>query len=230
MSNWFQEHPVHTIIGHTILVATTTWIISSFIIDENRINLYKAQAENAQGQINNEKTISEQYKAKVSVLEQQISRLRSENERYLAWLSQDSKSFPALTKKIADLESKLKETSAKVLLNLPKGIEKIDPLKTLEYKPYSLKETFQKGESFTDPETFATIGISRVSPDYTASGIINIPGKENIELKNIKPGEAWQYEKDGKNYRLTIDAINWIDNSVKASVQELNSSELKPNK
>ena len=47
MSNWFQEHPVTTIVGHTILVATTTWLVSSFVIDENKINLYKAQAENA---------------------------------------------------------------------------------------------------------------------------------------------------------------------------------------
>lgn len=82
MANWFQEHPITTIIGHTILVATTTWLVSSFIIDENKVNLYRAQAENASAQIKSEQVITEQYKAKVSILEADVANLREGANKY----------------------------------------------------------------------------------------------------------------------------------------------------
>jgi len=107
MSNWFQNHPIYTIIGHTVLVATTTIVSTNFVLDENKINFYKAQSESATAQINNEKAIAEQYKAKVSVLESDITTLRSNNERYLKWLGQDPKSFPSLEKEITNLNAKL---------------------------------------------------------------------------------------------------------------------------
>ena len=47
MSNWLEDHPVYTIIGHTVLVATVTWVVSSYMIDESKVNLYRAKAENA---------------------------------------------------------------------------------------------------------------------------------------------------------------------------------------
>ena len=33
----------------------------------------------------------------------------------------------------------------------------------------------------------ATIGVSNISPDYTATGVLYIPGKDKVELSNIKP-------------------------------------------
>lgn len=222
MSNWFQDHPITSVITHTVIVSTATWAFSFFILDENKINFYKAQAVSAQSQINNEKTISEQYKAKVSVLEQQVSRLKSENDRYLSWLSQEENSFPSLKKKIELLEANIKTEKEKICVSKPLTSM---PLEKLDYKPYLFKQSFEEGESFTDPKTFATIGVSDVTTDYTANGIINIPGKGNIEIKNAKPGESWTFEKDGKQFRLTLDSVNWINNSVKASVQEIKSKE-----
>ena len=227
MSNWFQEHPVTTIVGHTILVATTTWLVSSFVIDENKINLYKAQAENANAQIKNEQSIAEQYKAKVSVLESEIVNLRSINQRYLSWLSEDPKSFPSLENKVSGLEAQLNAALIRAI-EIPKSgnIPKVDPI----YVPYEFKNSFEKGGSFVDPKTTVTLGVSNIYPDYTATGVLYIPGKEMVELSQIKPGETWIFDQNEKTYKLTLESVNWIDNSLKASVLEVESTEKKPNK
>lgn len=227
MCNWFREHPVTTIIGHTILVATTTWVVSSFVIDENKVNLYKAQAENANAQIKNEQSIAEQYKAKVSVLESDIVNLRIINQRYLSWLSEDKKSFPSLEKKVSGLEEQLNAALIRES-NLHKSgnIKKVDPV----YVPYKFKGSFEKGGSFVDPKTLVTLGVSYISPDYTANGVLYIPGKETVELSRIKPGETWIFDQNEKTYKLTLEAVNWIDNSLKASVIEIENSDKKTNK
>lgn len=217
MPNWFQEHPSYTIIGHTILVATTTWLVSSYAIDESKVNLYKAKAENADA-------ISEQYKAKVSVLELELSRLKAENERYLSWLVQDPKSIPALENKIKALENDL--TAAKAI-NESKPIsetsrEKPKPL------PYVFSGSFLKGGSFVDPKTKATLGISDISPDYTATGVLYLPGDKFIDLKYVKPGATWRFQQGNIWYQITLNEINWINNSLKASVIEVNSPETSP--
>ena len=224
MENWFQEHPVYTIVGHTILIATTTWIISSFIIDENRVNLYKAQTENASAQINNEKAISEQYKAKISVLELELSKLRQENQRYLSWLSQEPKSIPALENKIKALEDQLKTVLAKVKSGLAVTPNQDSGVKL----PYEFKSPFLKGESFVDPKTKATLGVSGIYADYTASGVIYLPGSGTVELDNVKPGSSWEFEKDGTKYKLTLNGVNWLNNRLEASVAEMKKAN-RPN-
>lgn len=227
MCNWFQEHPCTTIIGHTILVATTTWIVSSFVIDENKINLYKAQAENASAQIKNEQSITEQYKAKVSVLESEVSNLRTINQRYLSWLGEEPKSFPSLEKKVAGLESQLNAALLRVSeIQNTTNRSKSEPV----YIPYEFKGVFKKGGSFVDPKTLATIGISDISPDYTAKGVLYLPGTDSVELSRTQPGTTWLFEEGQKTYKLTLESVNWINNSLEASVVEIGGPENNPNK
>ncbi|MFJ5490298.1 hypothetical protein ACIPT9_03305 [Pectobacterium carotovorum] len=227
MSNWFQEHPAITIVGHTILVATTTWLISSFIIDENKVNLYKAQAENSNAQIKNEQSIAEQYKAKVSALESEITNLRTINERYLSWLGEEPKSFPSLEKKLASIESQLNEALQRASEATK---ENNSPKDTSVYIPYEFKSSFEKGTSFVDPKTSATLGVSDISSDYTATGVLYIPGKNTIDIYRTKPGATWFFEHNDKSYKLTLESVNWINNSLKASVVEIDNSANKPNK
>lgn len=227
MSNWFQEHPVTTIVTHTILVATTTWLVSSFVIDENKVNLYKAQAENANAQIKNEQSITEQYKAKVSVLESEIVNLRTINQRYLSWLSEDKQSFPSLENKVSKLEEQLSAALIRAS-EIPKG--EYSPKIESIYIPYEFKSSFEKGGSFVDPKTSVTLGVANIYPDYTATGALYIPGKETIELSRVKPGETWIFYQNEKTYKLTLESINWIDNSLKASVVEIERAEKNSNK
>lgn len=225
MANWFQEHPITTIIGHTILVATTTWLVSSFVIDENKVNLYRAQAENASAQIKSEQVITEQYKAKVSILEADVANLRSVNQRYLSWLGEEKHTFPSLEKKISSLEEQLKLAKSKVSY---KSEDSEQPKTDLIIEPYIFKGTFSQGSSFIDPKTLVTLGVSQITPDYTVTGVLHIPGENNIKLDRESPGTTWSFEQDKKKYKLTLDSVNWLNNSFSVSVIEANNLYLIP--
>lgn len=210
MSNWFQEHPVFTIIGHTLVVATATWVVSFFVIDENKVNLYKAKAENAE-------SMSAQFQSKISVLELELAKLKAENGRYLSWLAAEPKSFPALEKKISELETGLAKSQAKA------ASEAVEPSKkdSMPDKVYEFSKDFARGESFVDPKTKAIIGISSIAMDNSAKGTLHLPGGEPIELKEVKPGSTWIFSKGGVRYQLTMETVNWINNSLKASISEV---------
>lgn len=210
MSNWFQEHPVFTIIGHTLVVATATWVVSSFVIDENKVNLFRAKAENAE-------SMSAQFQSKISVLELELARLKSENSRYLSWLVAEPKSFPALEKKIIELERSLATSQTKAI------IEAAEPshLKNKPEKLYEFSKDFSRGESFVDPKTKAIIGISSIAMNNSADGTIYLPGGKAEEVKEIKPGSTWTFDKSGVRYQLTMETVNWTNNSLKASVSEV---------
>lgn len=206
MANWFSNHPCTSIISHTLIVAAGVWAFSVFVLDDNKINLYKAQVENS-------KTISEQHMQKVSSLESEIAKLKSENERYLAWLSAEPASFPSLSLRISSLERDLaaaKLTSRSTDANEEAAREIL----------YEYSKEFSKGESFKDPITRAVIGVSDISSDFTARGIVALPNGKKIEILKAKPGDSWDFSNSGKNYRLTLDAVNWNNNSIKASVSE----------
>nr|WP_314563137.1 hypothetical protein [uncultured Pseudomonas sp.] len=199
-----------TIIGHTLVVATATWFVSSFVIDENKVNLFKAKAENAE-------SMSAQFQSKISVLELELARLKSENGRYLSWLVAEPKSFPALERKITELEVGLADSQARVITetNEPShSVKKNDQL-------YEFSKDFIRGESFFDPKTKAIIGISSMSMDNSAKGTLHLPGQKPENIEDIKPGSTWTFQKNGVRYQLTMETVNWINNSVKASVSEL---------
>jgi hypothetical protein len=226
MSNWLQDHPVFTIVGHTLIVASSAVIFTTFVLDENKINFYKAQSESSIAQINNEKAIAEQYKAKVSVLESEITNLRKVNDRYLGWLSHEKTSFPSLEIEIKNLKSNLDKVNFKLAtLNVDKvnGNTKGNnqQITTPILLPYEFSGDFEQGGSFIDPKTKATIGISRISSNYTATGVLHLPGQKRIELSGVKPGETWLYTDSNINYKLILESVNWINNSVKASVIEV---------
>ena len=213
MSNWFSDHPITTIISHTLIVGAGVWAVSAFVLNDNKINLYKAQVETSKAQVDNSRTIAEQYMQKVSGLESEIARLRSENERYLTWLTSDAKSFPALSLRISNLE---RDLSAAKLLGPSAGENQSSAGDIL----YEFSKGFSKGESFKDPMTKAVIGVSDIAPNYTASGVVSLPNGEKINLTSARPGDSWDFEKSGKSYRLTLDSVDWIKNSLKASVSE----------
>ena len=213
MSNWFSDHPLTTIISHTLIVGAGVWAVSAFVLNDNRINLYKAQVETSKAQVDNSKTIAEQYMQKVSGLESEIVKLKAENERYLTWLTSEPKSFPALSLRISNLERDL--DAAKLTSHGQESHETV-PNVTL----YEFSKGFSKGESFKDPETKAVIGVSDITPNFTAVGVVSLPGGKKIEITKGKPGDSWDFSKSGKNYRLTLDSVNWINNSLKASVSE----------
>lgn len=221
MSNWFSDHPATSIIGHTVVVAAGVGAFCIFVFNDNRINLYKAQvetskaqAETSKAQVDNSKTIAEQYIQKVNGLEAEIVTLKAENERYLSWLASDQKSFPALSLKISKLEKELE--AAKLINQRSGGVEELPVVSSYEFS-----KGFSKGESFKDPKTKAVLGVSDISSNYTAYGVVTLPDGRELSLSGAKPGTGWNFKSAGKDYRLTLDSVNWINNSLKASVSEV---------
>jgi len=209
MSNWFENNPTKSIISYTLVVIAATWATSYFVIDENKVNLYKSQVEN-------EKSVNRQLEAKISVLEGKLLDLSNENKHLRDWLSEDSTSYPALVEKIKSLEKEIKERTA-----IPHDNNKNTAGYEEQKKLYSYSESFVMGQSFTDPLTNATIGVSQIASDYTANIYLFLPGKESIEKKGAKPGSSWVYEFQKKRYKLTLNKIDWIGSSLKATVVEM---------
>ncbi|MDP4488005.1 hypothetical protein QDG88_08640 [Pseudoalteromonas piscicida] len=209
MSNWFEENPTKSIISYTLVVIAATWAASYFVIDENKINLYKSQ-------VDNEKSVNRQLQAKVSVLEGKILDLSNENKQLKEWLSSEATSYPALVNKIQALEKKLSEGPLTAA-----GSAKNAHDSSNQKKLYSYSENFVMGQSFTDPLTNATIGVSQIASDYTADIYLFLPGKESLEKKGVKPGSSWVYGFEKKQYKLTLNKIEWIGSSLKATVVEM---------
>ncbi|KPG94590.1 hypothetical protein [Pseudomonas sp. RIT-PI-r] len=199
MANWIEDNAAKSIIGYTFVISAAVWGVSSFILDGNKVSAYMA--------------VAEQYKTKVSVLEGEVSNLKSENERYRSWLLQDPKSFPTLESKIRNLEVALVEANKRPAVE----IEDKPPAPQL----YEFSRSFYKGESFVDPKTKAVIGVSDVTKEYTADAVLVLPGGEKKFLKGVRPGTTWEFSKGDKKYNLTLETVNWLTNELKASVSEV---------
>jgi len=209
MSNWFESNPTKSIITYTLVIVTFTWAASFFVLDENKVNLYKAQVEN-------EKTVNRQLNVKISVLEEKLLSLSNENNRFEKWLFEDTSSYPFLIEKITELEKKIKTKDLK-----KHTTDKAKQLSNIVKKPYLYSEVFVMGQSFTDPLTNATLGVSQISIKYTADIYLYLPGKEVIEEVGIKPGTSWIYEYNKKQYKLTLNTVNWTGSTLKATVVEV---------
>ena len=209
LSNWFESNPTKSILIYTFFVAGFTWGVSNFILDENRVNLYKAQVEN-------EQALNRQFNAKIGVLESRIIELSNENKRLYDWVAKEPGSFPALSKEIEALEHQLASEREVTESNAPNGLNenKTDV-------SYSYSESFVIGQSFTDPLTNATIGVSNVSIQRTADVYLHLPGSSGVEVNSVKPGSSWVYSYKNKTYKLTLNTIEWIGSQLQATVVEI---------
>lgn len=102
MSNWFEDNPMKSVISYTFIVVGFTWAVSTFVLQDNRINLMRSE-------VDSQKAVAEQYKAKVELLQREIDTIRSENIEYRAWLSQSKDAIPTIVPRITELKLKIAE-------------------------------------------------------------------------------------------------------------------------
>jgi hypothetical protein len=220
MANWFQNHPASSILGHTLVVAGAVWAAFYFVFDENKVAVYRAQVET-------EKATAGQFKAKTEVLEVEISRLRNENRKYLEWMVNTPKTIPYLEERIKALTEE--NTKQKVQLSKLGQVSKPAPNEGGAALPYTLSRTLNVGEAFVDPQTNATLGIGRISQDFTTNVVVNIPGEKPQEISSVMAGNSWTFRKNDKSYSLTLAKVDWFSNKAEVVIKELVGSSGKTN-
>ena len=219
MSNWFESHPARSIIIHSLIVAGAVWAAFAFVFDESKVAVYKAQAEN-------EKASANQYKAKTEVLEVEIARLREENRKYLEWMANTPNTIPYLEEKIKHLvEENNRQKSELARVARAESLGSATPSVPL----YSIAKVLNVGESLIDPKTNATLGIGRITPEFTTSAVLNLPGEKSQELAHVKAGTSWTFDKDDKRYQLTVLKVDWFSNKAEVILKEVGTKEAKPN-
>ncbi|GEM_PF-5005865 len=198
MSNWFEDHPVKSIIAHTFFVAAATGAAFIFVFDSSKVESAKAETE--------------QHKAKIGALETEIANLRSENAKYLGWLMEAPKSIPYLDKKIADLTKENQEFRIRV------GTQEVRPnITTTEGR----EATISIGDTFVDDVTGFTLGLLNVNSDFSADILIVYPDGERKELKGVKAGDQWRYHFNNVSHQAQIRNINWFSNKIMVAARKL---------
>lgn len=219
MSNWFEAHPVRSIILHTLVVAGAVWAVFAFVFDENKVAVYIAQAES-------EKASANQYKAKTEVLEVEIARLREENSKYLEWMVNTPNTIPYFEDKIKHL---VEENSRQKSELTGMGRAESSSSATLSAPPYSNSQVLNVGETLVDPKTNATFGIGKITSDFTTSAVLSLPGEKPQDLSQVKAGTSWMFDKGDESYQLIVTKIDWFSNKAEVIVKEIEVKESKPN-
>jgi hypothetical protein len=212
MSNWFEANQTKSVIIYTAFVAGITWACFNFILDENKVNYYRAETASA-------KSTADTLQAKISIIESENNKLRSDTERYLHWLQSDPKSIPSAEKRIAELTAEVASLRTKAAPVPVNGDVSMVPL-IGQSNRYIVTERVDKGKSFVDPKTGARVGVNGVSPNFSFQGVLTLPGGGVEVVTNLKPGEVREFSRNGKTYTLGIDEVNFLNDSVVVSVVE----------
>ncbi|EKF9628519.1 hypothetical protein O1C60_003796 [Vibrio cholerae] len=224
MSNWFENNPTKSVLIHTVLVATATWAAFTFVFDENRVKLHEAKVARAEAE-------TKEVNARNSVLVTRLDYLTKENEKLNRWLEQEPKSIPYYEKQLTVLSEKIESLEGALQLaqeresgsNTEKGDRWVDEL-LKRYNEVQLKPVQQ---SIYDPLTGVVVGADRVTIDGKTDIKITFPDGKKIEQKSAAPGETWNFQNNGKEYRLILDSADWSTQRFGTRIIELNRSEGK---
>lgn len=86
-------------------MVAATWATSTFILQDNRLNLAKSELES-------QKTLAEQYKSKTDLLQKDIEALRAENLEYRTWLAQSKDAIPIMVPQLVELKKQIATLNA----------------------------------------------------------------------------------------------------------------------
>jgi hypothetical protein len=209
--NWFENNPTKSVITYTLFIAGAVWATSTFVLDENKINTYKVEIENAN-------IITEQYKSKIDILETEISRLKDENQKYLNWLENSPNTIPFMEKKMKTLQDENSNLMSKIPVNTNNNPNTDKSNEQLYSKTVG---DIKKGEAYADPYTGATIGVLDVNYNFEANLNLILPGKKTETINNVKTGTVWEYEQFDLKFKIMVSKINWHNNSIEVKVVQV---------
>lgn len=211
--NWFEEHPAKSIISYTVFIFLVTWGGFTFIVDENKVNLYKAETENYKSQV-------EQYKTRVELLQKEIDSLKMENKEYKDWLSKSENSLPIIVPKIVQLKKELddvkKSNPQKELNNVKEN--NLQKIRTSNKRIFEI----QRGISSFDEITGISLSIKNINTNRSASIIITKPDGKTENLEEIYAGYQSIFRHQERTFLLRIIEISWAPDSIKYEIIDNN--------
>lgn len=216
MRTIIENNPVMTLFTYSIVLITATWAVSRFMLFERTLDYYKAQIET-------QKSIVNQFEAKLKIFEIENANLKRDNDRYLSWLQDTEKTFPFAEKRINALEKKNEEYKIAIAeYSTSKSVVISNPFVPPKEIAYTFKSGDVKiGNAVIDPHTKASVGIESISSNWTAQGVVSLPGQNIGKVSTLSPGQVFDFQYDKKNFKLIMSKIDWYTNTYSFDVIEI---------
>lgn len=229
MANWFSDHPSTSIITYTLVVVGATWATSTFVLQDNRLNLAKSEVES-------QKSLAGQYKSKTELLQKDIEALRAENQEYRTWLAQSKDAIPIMVPQIVDLKKQLARLSAQgvatpdtTIVSAPQPAASTavpsPPTSTTSAKPKPLPQSFAQprtaklGSAGFDETTGAIVTVKQTMPDQTATLLLTLPDRTQVVEERVYAGRQFKFNWGGRVIVLTILEIKFLGDTVMYRMQ-----------
>lgn len=201
MSNWFENHPVKSVIAHTIFVGGSVFAFSKFVLIENTENYYKALVAAK------EATIS-QYEARIGFLENENGKMENEVNKYLEWLQNTPGSMQYVEKQNDELKKELKEVKENNNISSSK-------------KYFGEYNAVKGDQAVIDEKTEVVFSVNNIGASNEGDLSFTYPGNDVEITDNITAGFAKEFSVNGKDYRIIIVSIDYISNRYSAIVKEI---------
>ncbi|GEM_PF-6552569 len=207
MINTIEKHPGYTLLVVALSVMTATWALLTFVLEDNKINFYKAQVES----INAENS---SYKARIDFLQKENDKIIETNKIYFEQISKDPNSIVFLQKKLGDL------TNENISLkNKNSTTSNTDKISSKQHDKFDENIDIRRGEAYYSKETEAIIGLNDIDLDRNASINLKLPNQSEKTLK-VKAGKSFNYTFGQKNYKLIIKNLNFYTNTLTVLIKE----------
>jgi hypothetical protein len=220
--NVIERHPMYTLFGTVLATMTITWAVLTFVLDDNKVNLYKAHIESINAQIENVKSENSIYLAKIDYLESENKKLEELNNFYLDWISNSAASLPALKvqlKTLAEENNKLKEhQGSKINLHQADTTE-FKSIDNNNLKKYIVNQRIQKSRAYRDDVTEIVIGVKDINVLGEAALQITFPDNSTKEEK-VGAGKTFNYSNKSKQYQVIVNRIEYIYDYVEVQIVE----------
>lgn len=188
-----QKHSVTVLITYTLSI-----FISAYTLVQSRVET--------------EKSITNQYKIKLDLLEKDMSQIKLENEQYKAWLLENEKINPTLYEKFQKLNAENAELRREKKETNPNISNEQDNEKKLTQIPLFKKHMIRKGSSFYDEQANILVGVGNVDVTRSAEIVVNTFSPKEEERLKVSPGSAIQLNNG--DYVLLVTDVEFITDQV----------------
>lgn len=220
MSNIFERNPTYTLLIVIVTVMTATWGVLTVILEDNKINFYKAQVESIKAECENIKSTASQYQARIEHLEKENEKLNELNNNYLEWISQSGSPLPFFKKRVEELTSEklllMKVTNASHEVNFDSSRfagQEAGPNK------YKVTKDIDRSSAFLDEKTGLIVGVTDINVDYEATLQVSFPDN-TVKNEKVKVGKVYNFNLDGHKYQLIVKKVEFIYGYVSIQIIE----------